>query len=73
VKSIAARLQTEFRLAVAEVGQQDIWTVAEIAAVGVANEAARVDGTLARALDFVVRTWPELEVRDVETEVLQAF
>lgn len=73
VKTVTARLQNEFRLAAAEVGEHDSWQVAEMAAVAVANERRHVEEVLARALDFVERSWPEIELIDVETETLQAF
>ncbi len=73
VKSVLARLQNEFRVAAAEVGELDRWQVAEIAVVVVGNEARHVDEVLARAMSFVERGWPELPLLDVETETFQVF
>jgi uncharacterized protein len=73
VKSIASRLQSELRLAAAEVGEHDNWHVAEIGVSAVANEAQRVEEAISRALGFVERNWPELDLFDVETETVQAF
>ena len=72
VKSVTARLQNEFRIAAAEVGDHESWQLSEIGVAAVANEARRVDEVIARALDFVERNWPELEVFDVETEIIQS-
>lgn len=73
VKSVMARLQNEFRVAVAEVGDQDHWQVAEIGVVCVGNEARHLDEVMARVQRFVDRSWPELPLADVETETLQVL
>ena len=73
VKSVVARLQRELRVSAAEVGEHDLWQIAEIAVACVGNETRRVDEVLARATSFVERGWPELPLLDVETETLQAF
>ena len=73
VKSVTTRLQSELRVAAAEVGEQDNWHVAEVGVAAVANDGRRVEETLAHALGFVERSWPELELFDVETETIQAF
>lgn len=73
VKSVAARLQNEFKVTAAEVGEQDSWQVAEMGVACVGNAARHVEEVMARAAAYVERNWPELEMLDLETETLQAF
>jgi uncharacterized protein YlxP (DUF503 family) len=73
VKSVSARLQNEFRVAAAEVGDLGRWQIAEIAVACIGNDTRHVEEVIARAQDFVERNWPELEILDLETETLQAF
>ncbi len=73
VKSIVARIQNELKVAAAEVGALDRWQMAEIGVACVANEARHVEEVMARATTFVERTWPELELLDVETETIHAL
>jgi len=72
-RSILARLRSELRVAAAEVGDLDSWTVAELGVACVANDARHVDEVLSKAVTFVERYWPEYPLLDVETEVNTAF
>ena len=50
LRSLLARLQREFNLAVAESGYNDVWQSAQIAIVAVSNEQATVEKALRRAV-----------------------
>lgn len=69
LKPLLARLHREFNVAAAEVGLQDVWQSADIAVVTVANEAAPVEAQLGQIVKWVERSWPELEVVDVQIEL----
>ncbi len=73
VKSVTARLQSELRVAAAEVGELDSWQLAELGVACVGNDVRHVEEVVARASSFVARNWPELELLDLETETIQAF
>jgi hypothetical protein len=68
VRSVIARLRNEFNLSVAEVGQQDIWTEAVIAAVTVSSEADYAHGLLMRAVQWVENARPDCELVDYQIE-----
>jgi len=72
-RSILARLRNELRVAAAEVGELDSWTVTELGVACVATDARHVDEVLAKAVSFVERYWPEYPLLDFETEVNPAF
>jgi hypothetical protein len=73
VQSIVVRLPTKFRVAAAEVGSLDDISRAEIGVIAVSNEAAHLDSMLSRVAEFVERTWPELEILSLETEIIHAL
>jgi uncharacterized protein YlxP (DUF503 family) len=70
VKSLCARIQGEFRVAAAEVGENDLWQIAEIGVACVANERGRADRVLDRVYRFVESTRLDVELLDVETELI---
>ena len=68
IKPLLIRLQNEFNLAVAEIGYNNIWQSAQIAIVGVANNRAHVELQLQRAVAWIERNRPELDIVDYEIE-----
>jgi uncharacterized protein YlxP (DUF503 family) len=70
VKSLCARIQGEFRVAAAEVDEQDVWQIAEIGVACVSNDRRHADAVLDRVLRFVESTRLDLELLDVETELI---
>lgn len=68
LKSLLARLRREFNLAVAEVGHNDLWRSAQIALVAVANERAPIEAQLQRAIVWIERNRPDLDVVDFQIE-----
>lgn len=67
VKSLIARLKNRFNVAVAEVEALDAHQSAGLAAVAVSNDAAHLNGLLARVVSFI-ETHPDAELVDYETE-----
>ena len=53
VQSICRRVRNRFNLAVAEVGQQDVWQRSVIGLAAAGSDAARVRSVLDRAVAFV--------------------
>lgn len=72
VRSICARVQGEFRVAAAEIGENDLWQIAEIGVACVSNEAGHADAVLQRVIRYVESTRLDLELLDVETELIDA-
>lgn len=70
VKSLCARLQNEFRVAAAEVADNDLWQIAELGVACVSNERGHADAVLGRVVRFVEDTRLDVEMLDVEIELI---
>ena len=68
LKPLLIRLQNEFNLAAAEIGYNDVWQSAQIAIVDVANNRTHVESQLQRAVAWIERNCPELDIVDYEIE-----
>jgi len=53
LRSLFEKLRRSFGLAVAEVGDQDLWNVAEIGVSCVSNNVAHAESQLQHALDMI--------------------
>ena len=73
VKSLQARLQNQFGIAVAEVGELQQWQIAELGIVCVANETRHVDQVLDSAIRFIEETRPDLEIMNLVRETASYF
>ncbi|MBI3362425.1 MAG: DUF503 domain-containing protein [Chloroflexi bacterium] len=69
LKSILARVRREFNVAAAETSLHDVWQSAEISLVTVSTDAGYADGLMARAIEWIERNRPEVEVVDSQIEV----
>lgn len=72
VKSLCARIQGEFRIAAAEVGEHDLWQIAEIAVACISNDRRHADAVLDRVYHYVESARLDIELLDVETELIDA-
>jgi uncharacterized protein YlxP (DUF503 family) len=70
VKSLLARIQNEFHVAAAEVGDNDLWQIAEIGTACIANETGHADAICDRVVRYIEATRLDCEVIDVETELI---
>jgi len=73
LKSIISRLHNEFNVSAAEVGEMDVWQVAELGVCCVSNDSQHSSEVISKVIDFVERARLEAVVIEVSTEVLQAF
>ncbi len=73
IKPIITRVQNQFNVAVAEVGDQDLWQSSEIGIACVSDDAQHVSEVLGKVLAFVEGSRIDAEVVDYETEVIPAF
>lgn len=69
LKSLLARLRHQFNVAAAETGLHDVWQSAEISLVTVSTEAAHAQGLLARAVEWIERNRPDVEVVESQIEM----
>ncbi len=70
LKPLLNQLRHEFKVAAAEVGENDVWQSAEIALAAVANESGHVHAVLERAVHWIEVNYPEVQVVDWEIEIL---
>ena len=68
LQSLLTRLRREFNLAVAEIGHNDVWQSAQIAMVAVSNERAAAEKVLRRAVLWIEKHRPDLDVVAAEIE-----
>jgi uncharacterized protein YlxP (DUF503 family) len=73
IRSVLARVQREYRLAAAEVDEQDRWQLAVLGLACVSSDARHCDEVLAKATAFVGRNLSEGHIVDVQTEVVHAL
>ena len=70
VKSIIARLRSQYNISIAEVDDQDLWQLATLGIACVSNHNQHVDESLSKAVNFIAQNYPELEIVDQEIEIL---
>jgi uncharacterized protein YlxP (DUF503 family) len=70
LKPLLLRLRKEFNLATAEVAHHDVWQSAQIALVSVSTDAGHVQGLLERAVRWIEKQRPDLNVVDWQIEVI---
>jgi uncharacterized protein YlxP (DUF503 family) len=71
VRSLVARVRQRFNVAVAEVGEPDLWQVAVLGLCCVSNSPGAAGQLLAEATRFIeAEALGQAEVVDVQTEVL---
>ena len=73
VQRVRDRLQRRFGVAVAEVETQDDRRVATLGVVCVSNTSAHSHAVLMQVLDYLSDLRLDAELRNVETETLQAL
>ena len=70
VKPVLARIRNKFDVAVAEVGDNDLWKVATIGVCCVSNDKRHANQILSRVVDFVENSNFDAELLDYEIEIL---
>ncbi|MFO7711663.1 MAG: DUF503 domain-containing protein [Dehalococcoidia bacterium] len=68
IKSIIARLQNRFKVAVAEVDNQDLWQIATLGIACVSNHRRHSDETLSNVVKFIIQNYPDVELLNSEIE-----
>jgi uncharacterized protein YlxP (DUF503 family) len=70
LKSILAQARNRFNISMAEVGAQDLWQRAELAAACVSNDSRYTNEVLSKVVDFVNSSSFEIEVLDYNIEII---
>jgi len=73
IKSIMARVQNKFNVAVAETDDLDSWQTATIGVVCVSNNSRHNNEVLSKVIDFIEHSHFEMELVDYEIELLPIF
>src|ERR1700730_17348441 len=73
VKSIVARVQSKFGVAIAEVDNNDVWQIASLGIACVSSSRAHADEVLRNVVKFIGATRPDLEMIDYDVEILQGL
>jgi uncharacterized protein len=68
IKSIIARLQNRYKVAVAEVDNQDLWQIATLGIACVSNHRRHSDETLSNVVKFIIQNYPDVELLSSEIE-----
>ena len=70
LKSMMARIRNKFDVAVAEVGDNEVWQLATIGICYISNDRRHANQVLSKVVDFVVSSRFEVEILDYEIEFL---
>jgi len=73
LKSIVARVQAKFGVAIAEVDNNDVWQIASLGIACVSSSRAHADEVLRNVVRYIGATRPDLELLEYEVEVLQGL
>ena len=70
LKSITSRVRHKFNVAVAEVGDNDVWQLATIGVCCVSNNKRYTNQVLSKVVDFITNSRFEVEMLDYEIEII---
>ena len=69
VRSIKDRLRSRFNVAVAEIGDQDLWQAATIGLTTCSNDSKKIAAELSRIVE-ILKAHPDAELVDHQIEIL---
>jgi uncharacterized protein YlxP (DUF503 family) len=70
LKSITSRVRNKFNVAVAEVGDNDVWQLATIGICCVSNNSRYSNQVLSKVVDFIENSRFDVEMLDYEIEII---
>lgn len=73
LKSITSRVENKFNVAIAEVGDHDLWQVGTLGVVCVSNDGRHANELLSKVMDFIDSLREDVEILDYRIEILHAF
>jgi hypothetical protein len=72
-RSLTARMRNQFNVAVAEDADQPSWQRLGLVICCVSNDVSHAHEMMSRAVSFVERSRPDLEILNLETEIVSGF
>ena len=73
IGSLCGRIRNKFNVAVAEVGDNDVWQTAVLGISCVGNDSRHTDEVVSAVIGFIESTREDIEVVEVERETLSGF
>ncbi|MFC1873957.1 DUF503 domain-containing protein [Chloroflexota bacterium] len=73
IKSITTRVQSKFKVSVAEVDDHDLWQIATIGICCLSNDKRHTNEVLSQVVNFITGSRFEVEILDYEIELLSVF
>lgn len=70
IKSLTSRLANQFGVAAAEVGEHDVWQLAELGVSYVSNESKHVESVLDSVMRYIETTRPDVDILDTQRELI---
>jgi hypothetical protein len=70
IKSVMARVRNQFEVSIAEVGQNDIWQIAQIGLSYVSNSSQHAGEVLEHIRRYIEETRPDLVITAYEKEII---
>ena len=69
-RSVTSRIRNQFNVAVAEVGDNDLWQRLTLGVCCLSNDTRHANEILSRVVSFVEKSRDDLELLDYETEII---
>jgi hypothetical protein len=69
-RSLSARIQSSFNVAVAEVEDHELWQRLTLAVCCVSTDSAHANQMVSKVVEFIEETRRDLELLDYETEII---
>ncbi len=70
IKSLMARVRQRFEVAIAEVGENDVWQTAKLGVSCVSNSHQHANEVLNNVLHYIEETRPDVAVTNSEIEIM---
>jgi uncharacterized protein YlxP (DUF503 family) len=70
LNSLTARVRNKYNVAIAEVGDQDLWQLATLGVACVSNRAQHADEVLAKVVEFVSHSKLDIELLEYDIEII---
>ncbi|MDO5040851.1 MAG: DUF503 domain-containing protein [Peptoniphilus sp.] len=69
LKSLIERLKNKFNISIAEVGNNDLWQVAELGIAAVANDSVFANEVMNKVVDFI-DNFDSVEIINIDMEMI---
>lgn len=70
IKSLTARVRQRFEVAIAEVGENDIWQIAKLGVSSISNSYQHAEEVLTHVRRYIEETRPDVIVTASEIEIM---